>query len=108
MSHPPRSAAPIAASIDQLRRQFGLGRPDSLASITDAWPELAGEQVSARSKVIDLRQGTLTVDAYDPATAEALNWSKQRLLAGARASCPTERIIDLTVRVRRPERPSQR
>ena len=67
MAGPDRSAAPIAASIDLLRRQFGLGRPDSLATLEAQWPELAGEKVSTRSKVIDLRQGTLTVDAYDPA-----------------------------------------
>lgn len=103
-----RSSTPIAASIDVLRRQFGLGRPDSLETLTQVWPELAGESASRQSKVVDLRQGRLTVDAYDPATAEVLTWSKQRLLEGARASCPTERIIDLTVRVRRPERPPQR
>lgn len=108
MSVPDRSASPIAASIDVLRRQFGLGRPDSLAALTDRWPELAGTKVSERSKVIDLRQGTLTVDAYDPATAEALNWSSQRVLAAAREACPGERIVDLTVRVRRAERGSNR
>ena len=108
MPGPDRSAAPIAASIDLLRRQFGLGRPDSLATLTDRWPELAGSTVSDRSKIIDLRQGTLTVDAYDPATAEALNWSKQRLLAAVRDTCPGERIIDLTVRVRRAERSPNR
>ena len=108
MAGPDRSAAPIAASIDLLRRQFGLGRPDSLATLEAQWPEMAGEKVSTRSKVIDLRQGTLTVDAYDPATAEVLNWSKQRLLGAVQASCPGEKIIDITVRVRRAERAPNR
>lgn len=103
-----RSAAPISASIDLLRRQFGLGRPDQLAALADQWPALAGDEVAKRSKVIDLRQGTLTVDAYDPATAELLNWSRQRLLEAAQGACPGERIIDLTVRVRRAERSPNR
>lgn len=108
MSGHDRFAAPIAASIDVLRRQLGLGRSDTIGTITDSWPAVAGEQVSNRSRVIDLRQGTLTVDAYDPATAEVLNWSKQRLLAAVREACPAEEIIDITVRVRRPERPAKR
>jgi len=103
-----RSVTSIAASVEVLRRQFGLGRPDSLEALTEQWAELAGEQVAARSRPADLRQGTLTVDAYDPATAEILNWSKQRLLEGARERCPRERITDITVRVRRADRPSGR
>lgn len=108
MSSPERFAAPISASIEMLRRQFGLGRTDTLATLTRSWSTLAGEQVAERSKVIDLRQGRLTVDAYDPATAEVLTWSRQRLLEAARAACPDDEIVDLTVRVRRPERPSKR
>jgi hypothetical protein len=108
MVGPQRSAAPIASSIDVLRRQLGLGRPDNLALLAERWPEMAGDSVADRSKIIDLRQGMLTVDAYDPATAELLNWSKQRLLAEARVTCPSEQIIDLTVRVRRAERAPKR
>ena len=43
-----------------------------------------------------------------PATAEVLNWSKQRLLGAVQASCPGERIIDISVRVRRAERAPNR
>ena len=62
---------------------------------------MAGDDIASRSDVIDLRDRTLTVHAYDPGTAEVLNWSRQRILTGARAACPGESIDDLTVRVRR-------
>ena len=103
MTFPERSATPLASSINRLRRQYGLGSTDSMSVIAERWPELAGEEVSNRSKVIDLRSGVLTVDAYDPGTAEVLKWSNQRILAGIRESCPTENIGQITVRVRRAE-----
>jgi len=96
-----RAVTPISASLDVLRRQFGLGRPDALATLGAEWERLAGPDLAASSVVVDLRNGTVTVDATDPATAEVIGWSKRRLLEGLRGVCPDERIVDLTVRVRR-------
>lgn len=101
MVTPERSTTPISASIAALRRQMGLGRSDTVADLRDRWPEFCGEAVAARSWVVDLRDGRLNVDADDPPTAEALRWARERVLDGARAAHPRERILDLTVRVRR-------
>ena len=42
--------------------------------------------------------------SYDPATAEVLRWSRQRVLQHLREVCPDERIVDLRVSVRGPGR----
>ncbi|MFN8049877.1 MAG: DUF721 domain-containing protein [Acidimicrobiales bacterium] len=96
-----RPLSPIATSIATLRRQFGLGSQRALDGIVHDWPELAGEMVAQRSDVIDLRAGVLTVDAYDPATADVLKWSQQRLLGAVREAWPGESVSSIAVRVRR-------
>jgi predicted nucleic acid-binding Zn ribbon protein len=92
---------PVRTSVEALRRQMGLGAASSLETIAADWVDLAGAEVAAASDVIDLRGGTLTVNAYDPGAAEVLNWSKQRILAGIATACPDERVTAISVRVRR-------
>lgn len=95
-----RDVEPISASVDVLRRQFGLARRDRLEVLADGWSDLVGADVAANSVLIDLRNGTLTVDVGDSATADVLAWSKRRVVSAARDLCPDERIVDLRVRVR--------
>lgn len=95
-----RDIEPIGVSVDVLRRQFGLARRDRLDILADHWPDLVGPDVAASSVLIDLRNGTLTVDVGDSATADVLAWSKRRVVTAARDLCPDERIVDVRVRVR--------
>lgn len=101
MTSEPRAPSQIGKSLDQLRRFYGLGSAGALERLNTAWAAVAGEELADRSCVIDLRDGRLSVDADDPATAEVLRWSTQRVLDNARELCPGESIVDLTVRVRR-------
>lgn len=97
-----RPVAPVGRSVDALRRQFGLGGLDAFDTIAATWPEVVPSGAEGRCEVIDLRGGVLRVDAADPATAEVLRWSRQRVLARLREVCPDERIVDLRVSVRTP------
>lgn len=98
MEQDPRS---IADSVGLLRRQLGLGSASGFAAMTEMWPGLVGEELSSRCRVIDLRAGTMTVDAYDPATAEMLKWSERRLVDSLSAASPGEKLSKINVRVRR-------
>lgn len=96
-----RPITPLASSIDVLRRQFGLGRPSSLATVAARWGEAVGEAAAASTTVIDLRGGVLTVEAVDPAAAEVIRWSEARIVDAVRAWCPEDPVAQVRVRVRR-------
>jgi hypothetical protein len=100
-----RPVVPVTSSVETLRRQMGLGKGSSRRTIGEVFPRLAGPDLADRCRVVELRDGVVTVDAFDPAAAEVLGWSKARILAGLRESCPGERITSMNVRVRRREAP---
>ena len=95
-----RPVSSVSSSIDALRRQFGLGRLSTYETITRQWPELVGEGPAGESVVVELRNGILRVEAYDPAVAEVITWSRQALVQAIRQACPTENVTDVSVRVR--------
>lgn len=92
----------VADSVGLLRRQLGLGSASGFAAMVEMWPGLVGEELSSRCRVVDFRAGTMTVDAFDPATAEMLKWSERRLVDSFTAAIPGERLLKMNVRVRRP------
>lgn len=101
MRSPRRPVSSVAASVDALRRQFGLGRLATYETLIESWPELVGPQAAAESQVIELRDGILRVEAYDSAVAELIGWSRKDLIGAIRDRCPNEFITDVAVRVRR-------
>lgn len=101
MTSPRRPLSSVSSSVDALRRQFGLGRLATYETLVAQWPELVGAAAAAESQVIELRNGILRVEAYDPAVAEAIGWSRKDLIAAICERCPGETITDVAVRVRR-------
>ena len=101
---PRRSPAPVSRSFDALRRQFGLGASDAFDAIAATWSDVVPRGAEGRCELVDLRDGVVRVDAADPATAEVLRWSRQRVLQHLREVCPDERIVDLRVSGRGPGR----
>lgn len=84
-----------------LRRQYGLGRPSSLAVVAERWADAVGEAAAASTTPVELRGGVLTVEAVDPAAAEVVRWSSARVVAAVGEWCPDERVVEVRVRVRR-------
>lgn len=96
-----RPITPVGSSVDALRRQFGLGRMSTFELLIREWPNLVGAAAAELSRVIELRHGVLRVEAWDPAVADAIGWSRRDLLAAIRERCPGEKVTDVQVRVRR-------
>ena len=75
---------PLAGSLERLQRSLGLARPDTLALLTESWPQLVGSRLAAACRLHSLRDGCLTVAVDDPAVAEHLRWQSSDLAAAAR------------------------
>ncbi|HMS12068.1 MAG: DUF721 domain-containing protein [Microthrixaceae bacterium] len=102
---PRRPAAPLAASVDQLRRHLGLGSLSVLDQLTAEWPTLVGDELADLADIIEIRDRTLTIGAPDAATAEAVRWARGRILERVRAVGLGAQVDDVSVRVIRSPRP---
>lgn len=76
----PPDPSPVARSVEQLRRQFGLGDADELELVRRRWTEVVGVAQAAASRPVGLRDGVLRVEVSDPAVLEALRWSAERIV----------------------------
>lgn len=101
MSGPDRPVTPLAASVEVLRRQMGLGRPSLVARVESELAQLVGEAAAARSTVVGIRNGVMTLEAVDPPTAEALRLARGRILGAVAAAGGRPEVSSIEVRVRR-------
>ena len=76
---------PLAGSLERLQRSLGLARPDTLALLTESWPQLVGSRLAAACRLHSLRDGCLTVAVDDPAVAEHLRWHGVEAVRGVDA-----------------------
>jgi len=90
---------PLAGSLERLQRSLGLARPDTLALLTESWPQLVGSCLAAACRLHSLRDGCLTVAVDDPAVAEHLRWQRSDLAAAANRLCGFEVVERVEIRV---------
>jgi predicted nucleic acid-binding Zn ribbon protein len=75
----------IVASLLQRR---GYARPLALSGLREAWLRAAGERVYARSRVVALRDGVLTIEVASSAQCYELEAFQARQLLGALQADP--------------------
>jgi predicted nucleic acid-binding Zn ribbon protein len=78
-------------------REIKPRRGGTLAAIQEIWPDLAGAETAARTRLVSLQGGVLTVEVTSAALKHHLStFRSEELLAGLR-----ERLPDTPVRALR-------
>jgi predicted nucleic acid-binding Zn ribbon protein len=79
---------------DYLRERGWLaGNP--YASLFSGWATVAGTSLAAHTRLIDVRDGILIVEADHPGWLQMARMRKEALLSLARAAAPEARIVDV-------------
>ncbi|MBA2327835.1 MAG: DUF721 domain-containing protein [Actinobacteria bacterium] len=78
---------------------LGLPAPDALAALALGWPELAGAELAAHSRVGSLREGVLTVVVDAPGWATPLRYLQPKVLERAAAALGEGVVRGLRIRV---------
>ncbi len=95
-----RGPRPLSDVLGELFALRGYGRLHAMAGLQSAWDAAVGEPHRGRTRLGDVRRGTLTVTVDHPALLEELSaYRKGDLLQALRESCPEARIEDLRFRI---------
>ncbi|MBI2901616.1 MAG: DUF721 domain-containing protein [Planctomycetes bacterium] len=80
----------------EVLKTSGVTRRDELRELSDAWCRSAGPEAAARSRVVSLRNGTLTVVVESPALRQELEtFRRDEVIRRMRADVPGRRIAVL-------------
>src|SRR5262245_42052834 len=94
----PRALADVLSQLQALR---GHGRSFGSRQLTDLWRRVAGPEISERTKVVGLKNGTLQVGVASAALlGELTSFHQQRLLDGLRGDPDGARIKKLKFQLR--------
>jgi predicted nucleic acid-binding Zn ribbon protein len=81
---------------------LGLPGPDAITALSQRWPELAGADLAAHSRIGALRDGVLTVMVEDSAWATQARYRESELLHRFAEALRPGVIRGLRIRVERP------
>jgi predicted nucleic acid-binding Zn ribbon protein len=87
----------------ELLKQRGWEAADPYLPLFRCWPQIAGPQLGARSRLAEVEGGVLVVEVDHPGWLQMLQLRKSAILAAARAAAPGARIDELRGRI--PNRP---
>jgi hypothetical protein len=94
----PRALADILSQLNVLR---GHGRTHGAQQLAELWERISGPEISGRTKVIGLRNGTLVVGVSSAALlGELASFHTHRLLEALRADQEGRRIKGLKFQLR--------
>jgi hypothetical protein len=94
----PRALADVLSLLQALR---GHGRTFGTRQLTELWRRIAGPEISERTKVIGLKNGTLQVGVGTAALlGELTSFHQRRLLAALRSDPEGQRIKKLKFQLR--------
>ncbi len=86
----------IGELIAEMLKSSGVTRRDELRELSEAWCRAAGPEAAARSRVVSLRNGTLTVVVESPALRQELEtFRRDEVLRKMRKDVPTRRLAVL-------------
>ncbi|MDG3007628.1 DUF721 domain-containing protein [Paludisphaera mucosa] len=95
-----RGPRPLSDVLGELFALRGYGRIHAMLALQAAWDAAVGEAYRARTRLGEVRRGTLNVTVDHPALLEELSaYRKGELLQALRDACPGSKIEDLRFRI---------
>ncbi len=79
----------------------GWPADDPYAALFRGWEAVAGRELAARSRVVEVEDGVIVVEVDHPGWLQMLQLRKRALLEAARKAVPGGRIVDLRGRLAR-------
>jgi predicted nucleic acid-binding Zn ribbon protein len=86
---PPDEPMPLRDAVAAVGRELGMPSPDALATLTAAWPTIAGDPLASHTSVRSVRGGVCTVEADGAGWATQLRYAEDQLVERIRACCGT-------------------
>jgi predicted nucleic acid-binding Zn ribbon protein len=82
--------------LSEVLKSAGITRRDELRELSEAWCRAAGPEAAGRSRVVSLKNGTLTVTVGSPALRQELEtFRRAEVLRKMQAAFPARRIAAL-------------
>lgn len=89
----------VARSLDGLRRRYGIAPLGVIDHLGSTWTLAVGDDLAARSRPIELRNGELLVEVDDSATAQVVTWSHEAIAAAVRQAGGDDDVKRIRTRV---------
>ena len=86
--------------LDRVLADIGLARPVDVAFLVENWEEIAGKPWAGRSRPVRLRDGELTVEAFDATAASLLRYQAPGLVERLAAALGHGLVDSVVVRRR--------
>lgn len=101
-----RPITPLTSSLEAIRRQLGVGRPETARELETTWRAEVGDAIADLTERIEVRRGVLHIMVTDPAVVESLRWRAEALRESLGAASPGAHWESIVVRAVRAERDS--
>lgn len=99
-----RPITPLTASVDVLRRQLGLARPETVEQLAAVWRSEVGDAIADLTEQVEVRRGALHITVNDPALVESLRWKAESLREALAAASHGMEWQEIVVHASRPDR----
>ena len=97
-----RGPRPIGEIVRALVRRKRFRQKGRYSGLTEAWRELAGQGVAARTRIRSFEEGRLVIEVETPALLHELNgFMKEHLLQGLQAMSAGRDVAELRLRLAR-------
>jgi len=93
---------PLSDALAKLGAELGLAPGDAHGTLDRRWGEVMGADVAVHTRLVSVREGTLTVAVDDPIWATQLRYLEPAVVTRATALLGPGVVTRLKVRVGRP------
>lgn len=90
---------PMAGLLDRVVRSMGAPGTDAVQTVFTQWATVVGANLAARTRPVSLQDGTLLLEADDPAVVSHVRWLEADLVARLAELLGDGRVDDVAVRV---------
>ncbi len=96
MSHDVKKASEI---VSNLFNQIDSDTAQTASRFISFWAEIAGADISAHSKVIDVDKGMILVEVDHPGWSQMLSFNKKRILHALDVQFPELKLKNMVIRI---------
>ena len=101
---PGRPPVELRDALAAVGRELGMPAPDALATLMNAWPEIAGVGLVEHAAVRSIRDGVCTIAVDGPGWATQLRYAEHQLVERAERCCGPGVVTSIRVVVTGPGR----